>query len=479
MVYYCPVGLTKKDGTLMLLSTICSAALLVIPYIYRSFGVIAGLGITLFISVLSLLGLLVQSLVIRYVPLRYASFFSLAQITNPRLGILFDFGIALRCFGSCIIHLIVIRDLIPVLFTTGREIVQTIDDSTVTSKTDLKLGIIVMFIIAPLCLVRSIYLAKYLKKMAAGVVSYFILMLILTPLIHHDKINDLRDKISLGIPEDSNLSLIDVTAILIFVLNSHHHMFAMINEQEEMGFHDVKVIAITTTVIQFFVISIIGLAGYLTFGSNTKENILYQYPSFPEIIVVKIAYFILMILSIPFQCYPLRAALNRIKNWIHGRIETKKNDYNVNEQARNSDASASTIVADLTTPLLLTCEGHSIPIEELVEEGSHKQLEVKPTTYRNFIIYTVMILICIYPISMTDVSMISVLSFIGCTAATLISYILPGIFAYQLIGVEYESFSTKTPFLTTFFKYSGLSLAIIGVLICTIFLILVLPLQIF
>ena len=477
MVYYCPVGLTKKDGVFMLLCTMCSAVLLAVPYIYKSFGIIAGLGITLLISLLSLLGLLVQSLVIRYVPLRYASFFSLAQITNPKLGILFDFGIALRSFGSCLIHLVVIRDLLPILFSTGDNTLQTLDEVEVTNRTDVQLGIIIIFIIAPLCLLRGIYLAKYVKKIAFSIVAYFILILILMPLFHYNKIDDLRGKIYFGIPPNKDINVVGVLAILVFLLNSHHHMFAMINEQEEMGFHEVKMIAVTTVLIQFSIISIIGLTGYLTFGDNVKENILSQYPSFPEIIVVKVTYFILMILSFPFQCYPLRAALNRIKNWVRRRLEFKKEDDNSNNESRNSDASASTLVSDQTTPLLLTCEGHTIPIEELVEEGSHKQLDIRPTTQRNFTIYTIVILICTYPISMTNISMMNILSFVGCTAAVLISYILPGIFAYQLIGVEYESFSTKTPFITTFFKYSGLGLAIIGVLISTVYLLFILPLQ--
>lgn len=477
MVYYCPVVLTKKDGVFMLLGTMCSAALLAVPYIYKSFGIIAGLGITLFMSILSLLGLLVQSLVIRYVPLRYASFFSLAQITNPKLGILFDFGIALRCFCSCLMHLIVIRDLLPILFTTDDdELLQNLDGTTVTARTNLQLGMLIIFVITPLCLLRGIYLAKYVKKIAFIIVAYFILILVLVPFFHHDKIDDVRGKIYLGIPPNKDINIIEVLAVLIFLSNSHHHMFAMINEQEEMSFDEMKMIAMTTVLLQFLVISVVGLTGYLTFGSNIRENILCQYPSFPEIVVIKVAYFCLMTLSFPFQCYPLRAALNRIKIWILRRLELEKEDDNSNNESRNSDASASTLVSDQTTPLLLTCEGHTIPIEELVEEGSHKQLDVRPTTQRSSTIYTIMILVCAYPVSMTEMSMISVLSFVGCTAAVLISYILPGIFAYQLIGVEYESFSTKIPFVTSFFKYSGLGLATIGVLISTVYFLFVLPL---
>ncbi|CAB4252150.1 similar to Saccharomyces cerevisiae YER119C AVT6 Vacuolar aspartate and glutamate exporter [Maudiozyma barnettii] len=482
MLYYCRVSSTVKDGVARLMNTLCSAGLLAIPYIYRPFGLVTGICMTFFVSLLALIGLLVQAQVIRYVSLRYASFFSLAQITSPKLGIIFDFAIASRCFCSCVIHLLVIRDLLPVPFTSNSE---SMTEFLLSPR--IQLTFITVIVIIPFCFSRNVCVTKHLMRLSIMVLVYFGCVITILFWMKPGDLKDYRGKISIGIPhnindddndDDDDSNMLKSMALLIFVFNSHHHMFAMINEQEEIRFCEVKKIAMIVSSIQFFIALFIGVVGYLTFGNNVSENILCLYPALWSVSILKFFYIILMISCFLFQCYPLRASLNRIINWIQNRFYNKAVGDTFNDQSRNSDASAITMVYDQTTPLL-TCEGHTIPIEELVEEGSNKQLVIMPMTERNFKIYSSAILICAYLIAMTKITMISVLVFVGSTSSAVISYILPGIFAYQLIGIEYESFCTKRPFITSFFKYAGLCLAIFGIFVLMLYTIFILPHEIF
>ncbi|SMN18233.1 similar to Saccharomyces cerevisiae YER119C AVT6 Vacuolar aspartate and glutamate exporter [Maudiozyma saulgeensis] len=474
MPYYCRVSSTLKDGVIRLLNTLCSAGLLAIPYIYRPFGLVTGVTVTFFISLLALIGLLIQAQVIRYVPLRYASFFSLAQITSPKLGVIFDFAIASRCFCNCLIHLIVIRDLLPGVFTSNNE-----STNSLLLNPHVQLALITLFVITPFCFSKNVCITKHLTRLTIAVLTYFAFVIVLLPWVKSDSLRDYAGDISIGIPQHSDdTGMMKAISLLIFVFNSHHHMFAMINEQEEISFKEMKNIAIIVNSIQIFITLLIGILGYLTFGDNVSENILCLYPPICSISILKIFYIILMIVCFPFQCYPLRASLNRILNCIQNWFDNRTVEDTFNEQTRNSDASANALVYDQTTPLL-TCEGHTIPIEELVEEGSNKQLVIMPMTERNFKLYTGAILICAYLISITKIKMMSILVFIGSTSSTVTAYILPGIFAYQLIGIEYESFCTKRPFMTTFFKYSGLFLAIFGISMIMLYTVFLLPQELF
>lgn len=60
-----------------------------------------------------MMGLLLQSRIAKYGPLKNVSFFSLAQVVNPASSILFDAAIAIKCFGVGVSYMIVVGDLMP------------------------------------------------------------------------------------------------------------------------------------------------------------------------------------------------------------------------------------------------------------------------------------------------------------------------------------------------------------------------------
>ncbi|GMM55470.1 hypothetical protein DAKH74_020860 [Maudiozyma humilis] len=468
---FCKPELSLSGGILRLLSTISAAGLLVAPGIFRDIGLLYGVLLVYFIAAISLLALLLQVQVIRYVPLRYSSYFTLAQITSPSLAILFDISIALKGFLSCVIELIVIRDFLPE-FSVGTK--PSIVNFLIGKR--CLLGILTFLIIGPLCWSKGNDLFKYLTRSIVGTVAFFTAVLVYYSIVPPNQQGD--DTFT---PEIDHIlkhpSIFNAVAILFFIFGCQHSMFGVINEQKDKLFRGIRRIAFISVSIQLGVVLLICTSGYMAFKSNMKDNIINNFPNTVAVIILKIMFILLMIITFPCQCYAQRAAFHRIYNWATTTAESEDIAQNEYGHSRNSDASTSNIVISETTPLLM-CEGHTIPIEELVEEGSVRQFDIRPVSETTYTIMTIGIVLCAYAFTLLSVSLVELVVVIGSTSSTLISLILPGLFAYRLVGSEYISYEGHIPFLTKFYRDAGLILAIFGILIITTFLIFILPLDI-
>lgn len=444
--------------SIKLISTLCAAGLLTVPYSFKPTGLIAGIILTSIVGLLSLLGLVLQVQVIRYVPIRYASFFSLSQIANPKLGILFDFAIALRSFCSCVIYLIVIGDLVPGTnnFLSG--------DKPLLAR-NIQLTLITFMIIAPLCFIKRAKILSDVKKTTIPLILTFCILEIFYLVSPSSEVVDLKGEVSIGLPELDHNVFISLS-ILLFVFNCHQNMFTIINEQGTIVLRDVKYIAVLTNLLQCLITNLVGIVGYLTFGDQVAGNILKSYPNTVVIELFKFIFIISMILSFLVQCHRQRAAIDRIYHWC--TVCYLDNNGTNRNNSRISDASTRDIITAETTPLLV-CDGYRIPIEELIEEGSAKQPECIPLSDNRFRIITFGVVICSFIIALFTTSLVDVVAFAGATASVMISFILPGLYAYYLLGSEYSSISNRMPFTTAFLKYAGLLLAICGILIMMIF----------
>lgn len=469
MTLFCKPELSLSGGVLRLLSTMSTAGLLVVPVIFRDEGLLRGILLTASIAMLSLLALLLQAQSIRYVPLRYASYFTLSQITSPSLAILFDISIALKGFLSCVIELIVIRELLPNIETSNKPF-----PVNILLHKQFILGFLTFFLMGPLCWLNGNGLFKYLTRSTIGVVASLMVVLsyysVVSPTSRNEDILATNTDNILKHP-----TIFNAVAILLFVFGCQHSMFGVINEQRDKLYSCVKHIAYLTVSCQVAVVLTICASAYLTFGTTIQDNILNNlHNSFP-VIVLKMAFIFLMVITFPYQCYAQRAAFHRIYNWsTTSQKEDEEYAQSAYGHARNSDASTGNVVISETTPLLM-CEGHTIPIEELVEEGSVRQFDIRHISDTTYTIMTVAIVIFAYGFTLLNVSLIELVVVIGSTSSVLMSFVLPGLFAYRLVGSEYDCYRNKMPFLTSFYKNMGLFLAVFGILIITTFLVFILP----
>lgn len=145
---------------------------------------------------------------------------------------------------------------------------------------------------------------------------------------------------------------------------------------------------------------IIAVFGYLTFGSNVGANIIAMYPSTSLFVAVgQLAIAILVLFSYPLQVHPCRNCLDKVFQFGDSKGATKA----VSAQDEEDDES----VAD--------------------EDHSGGEMSVTKHTA-----LTSLIVAGGFTIAYFVDNLEMVLSFVGATGSTTISFILPGLFYWQM-----------------------------------------------
>lgn len=436
---------STRSGVITLLHTACGAGVLAMPYGFKPFGLIPGLLVIIFCALCSLGGLLLQAKVARYVPEKSASFFTLTQIINPNLSVIFDIAIAIKCFGVGVSYMIVVGDLTP-------QIASVFTSNHLLLNRNVHITLIMLFIVSPLCFLKRLSSLRYASLIALLSVAYLCVLILVHFVWPSEEIRDLKGHVSLWIPHDETNPLTTLP-IFVFAYTCHHNMFSVINEQMDNSFRHIKKVAIYAMFLALSLYLLVGGMGYLTFGDHIIGNIIKLYPQFASTTVGRIAIVLLVMLAFPLQCHPARASINHILFYLQEHLSPSKQNTRTDNTANAVD-EASTLIVNGDQEYM---------IDELIEEDSANQPPVVPLHGRKFVIITVFLLLASYLLAISVSSLARVLAVVGSTGSTSISFILPGIFGYQLIGSEVDSGSL--PFKTKLFKYAGLALAVWGVVV--------------
>ncbi|CAB4255901.1 similar to Saccharomyces cerevisiae YER119C AVT6 Vacuolar aspartate and glutamate exporter [Maudiozyma barnettii] len=440
---------SRKSGVVTLLHTACGAGILAMPYGFRPFGWFPGIFILTLCGLCSAIGLLLQARVAQYAKNQNASFFSLAQLINPNLSIMFDLAIAIKCFGVGISYIIVVGDLLPlILFVFTR--------NSLLLDRNFNITLIMIFVIAPLCFMKRLNSLRYASMVAMSSVAYLCVLVLFHFLFPSEDITNLKGNVSYGFPtgEPSPLTTLP---IFIFAYTCHHNMFSVINEQKDNSFKSVKYIAMSSMLLAYILYFLIGSAGYLTFGDNIVGNIITLYPLSLSSTIGRVAIVLLVTFAFPLQCHPARASIHHIMHYW--------------EQARKAvDIEEDNNSINLETSELTVAEEETLLAEELVVEESVEEPQVVPLTGRRFVIITTCILLASYLVAILVSELARVLSIVGATGSTSISFILPGTFGYKLIGSEHtndsgESEQEPLSKFDKFLKYAALGLIIWGIFV--------------
>lgn len=434
-----------RSGVVTLLHTACGAGILAMPYGFKPFGLLPGVATIAFCSLCSLNGLLLQAQVARYVPEKTASFFSLTQIINPNLSVIFDVAIAIKCFGVGVSYMIVVGDLMP-------QIAATFTSDKLLLNRNLHITLIMLFIVSPLCFMKKLNSLRHASMVALSSVAYLCVLVIIHFAWPSQEIDDMRGHVSVGLPKGGS-SPLTTLPIFVFAYTCHHNMFSVINEQANGSFDHVRKIAIYAMSFALCLYIVIGSLGYLTFGDHIVGNIITLYPQSTSTTIGRVAIVLLVMLAFPLQCHPARASINHILYYIQDHMTDAK---------PTTVTDANVEIHDESLTLIPHTDQEHI-IDELIEEESPQQPQVVPLQGKKFVIITTCLLIASFILAISVSSLARVLAIVGSTGSTSISFILPGIFGYQLIGSEYDS--AKIPLKTKLFKYSGLLLSIWGALV--------------
>lgn len=394
---------SPTSSLISLIKTISGAGLLSIPFAFSTDGLVCGVLIILLAGITSGYGLFLQVYVSKYVPAGHATFFNLCSITYPTLSVVFDIAIATQCFGCAISYLVLIGDLMPTIITSV---------PYVNLEYYKQFWIIISaFLCVPLSLLKNLDSLKYTSVLGLVAIGYMALLVVVHFLVG-DVPDSYRGEITLF--PLSATKVFSTFSIVVFAFTGHQNMFSIINEARNKSLSSLSTLVNLAITILAVLFIIIGVAGYLTFGDLVNGNIILLYPSAFSTTVGRFSIVFMVVFSFPLMIHPARISVNNIYFWILVHVLGKT----LEEEGHDSEHQESEN-HDETSPLIPSSKAYIVPFPDSTFYG-----------------ITALLLVVGYTAAVSIKSFALVLAVVGATGSTAISFILPGLFGYKLIGSE-------------------------------------------
>ncbi|KAJ2412020.1 hypothetical protein H4218_004794 [Coemansia sp. IMI 209128] len=393
-----PTG-TTLSSTINLANTILGSGMLSMPNAMAALGLVFGSLVIVFSACMSGMGLYLLSRCARRTPGRDSSFFAVSKLTYPKAALFFDAAIAIKCFGVSISYLIIFGDLMPEIA------------SALGFPTQLLLSrgfwiTVAIVVLIPLNFQRRLDALKYTSFTALLAVVYLfvvVAMFYFTPT---------RKPLPKGDVVLSKWSKEFFThlPVFVFAFTCHQNIFSVYNELRDNSSKQVNGTIKLSIGSACAVYQWIAILGYLTFGSKVAPNLLTMYDNGPVITFCRLSIAILVLFSYPLQCHPARNCLDKVITGIW-RACSKEPTFEAIVDEDEADNAPSTIAA--------SDEATQAPVVHVMSPAKHISI-------------TFGLMLLSYVVSMTVTSLDLVLSFVGSTGSTSISFILPGVFYYKM-----------------------------------------------
>ncbi|CAK9440627.1 uncharacterized protein LODBEIA_P46510 [Lodderomyces beijingensis] len=420
-------GASTISSAVSLLKTIIGAGLLSMPLAYSTDGTILGTVIILVAAITSGFGLFLQCYVSKYTTIGHATFFGLCSITYPQLSVVFDIAIAVQCFGCAVSYLVLIRDLMPTIVSH----IPYVDQRYYK----LFWLLVSTLFTVPLSFLKNLDSLKYTSILGLVAIGY-ISVLVIT----HWLIGDIPRTGIIEYFPSSATKVFSTFSIIVFAFTGQQNMFSIINEARDKSLPKLAHLVDFAIILATLLFVVVGLTGYLTFGANVNGNVILSYPNGWTTTLGRACVVFLVVFSFPLMLHPARISVNNI--WYELRAKFTK--LKAKEEEENAETNENT---------------------QLLSEPATNDQEVQskhrivPFPQWTFTTITVVLLVLGYTLAIAVKSFAFVLAIVGATGSTSISFILPALFGYKLIGSESDD-PTK---LERILKGLSLALAIWGV----------------
>lgn len=472
---------TLSSSIINLTKTIIGSGLLAIPYAFRDDGIFVGVCLTVLAAITTGFGFFVLAKCSKIlVNPRNSSFFTICMLTYPSLSPLFDFAMIVQCFGVGLSYLVLMGDIFPSLFGGNREL----------------WIIATSLIIVPLCSFKKLEHLKYSSILGLFALIYLSLlvisMFIKDILIQdHNTYPTVRGDIYWFRIYDIK-GLLSTFSIIIFAYTGSMNLFTIINELRDNSMTNIVKIINGSIIISSIGFLSVAVTGYLTFGSNTMGNIILNYDSNSIFVIFgNFALASMLLLSFPLLFHPLRIACNNLIVWIEINYQnnTSSSEYYGNLNINNSSTNGSNTLN--SQPITLTVNEEDLVDEnttflpppasssvsssylEQTNELASGNQEPTPLPGDNeqhtpfpdsrFCWITILLLSSMYILALRITSFALVLALVGATGSTSISFTLPGLFGYKLIGSDSLAVGQMISKRDQFYKRASLLLAIFGI----------------
>ncbi|CUA68877.1 Vacuolar amino acid transporter 5 [Schizosaccharomyces pombe 972h-] [Rhizoctonia solani] len=387
-----------------LANTIIGSGMLTFPLVMASGGILLGALTCLSSATIGALGLWMLSRCATRTPHRKSSFFAVSKITFPSAAVFFDAAIAIKCFGVSISYLIIIKGLMPAVVRSFYHVFTAPDVNPPWWAVSGHVWIVVFLaFLAPLCFLDRLDSLRHTSYVALFSVFYLVGIVIfcywfppegiIKPgeihLIHFDK------------------SFISTFPVQVFAFTCAQNLFPLYNELKSNTQARMNIVIFTSIFSATATYEVIALFGYLTFGSKVGPNIIAMYPSTTLFIAIgQFAIVIMVMFSYPLQVHPCRGCLDKVIGGAKKTIVPPSETQSLNEE-------------------------EEVEAEALDPHGSHGKMSTTKHVALTSAIVGFGFMIAYF---VDDLQLI--LSFVGSTGSTTISFILPGLFYFKLFRNE-------------------------------------------
>ncbi|WWD06078.1 hypothetical protein V865_004163 [Kwoniella europaea PYCC6329] len=360
---------------------------------------------------------------------RKASFNELARLTFGKgwATKLFDLAIAIKCFGVSVSYLIICKTLLPqVCYTLSKVFHHPLPEDSILLASHFWL-IVWMVVVIPLSFLRTLDALRFTSQIALLTVVYLVLVVVGWFAVKGVSPN--HGEVVLARFGRNTLSNFPVQ---VFAYTCSQNLFPIYNELKNKNQKKMNTVIVASMGSAAAVYEVIGIMGYLTFGSKVGSNVIAMYPPTSLIIAIgRLGIVLLVGLSYPLQVLPCRQSIHHLTHGLfrHPKLAKLTNGSGVGSSPNQTTEEESSESEDADD------ESEINPLVPKVDDHGH-HVHKHEMSKIEFIAITSVILVAGFLIAYNVHELEIILGFVGSTGSTIITFILPGFFYFRLFREE-------------------------------------------
>lgn len=429
-------------GTLSLTKTAIGSGVLGLPFALATTGWLVG-GIVMLLTWLgSFAGQSMLFACAHRVGGKNTSWYVLAERTQPWMSFAVDAVIALKCVGVTVSYLIVIGGLMPQASAT---LFGSTADSALATKT-FWITVAGFGLAAPLCCLKNLSALRFSSAFGLVTIIYVASLIVVFAVAHESTHACTASPCFVGISAwpESAFRLLESIPIFVFAFQCNTNVFMIFNEAPSAEPRlTVSRFVLPAHVTMLVIDALVAYAGFLLYGSNIKSNVLsgnFPADSIP-VAIGRLCMSVAVAVSIPLQFFPARVCILNLcdaaRKWWHRRkrsLSTSGDEAGLEELGLALSDAGTLKGNDLSTAMLLGGGDPSDPLNSPAAPSALTNAAADPNAARGTLYWTVtaVMFLTAYWIAYAVNSLGLVYELVGATAATMMSYTLPGLYVYAL-----------------------------------------------
>ena len=352
------------------------------------------------------------------------------RLCGPKVGYLVEFSVIIFCFGVCVAYIVAVGDML-------EDGVIKVFHSSLPNFISKESGMFIFWLafMFPLSCLKKIDSLKFSSCLGVASILFLVFVTVfesIKSITELDTVKELNNTVKLW--PSSLLDILQACPIIMFSFSCQVNVPQIYSEMKERSVESLMNAVRRAVSACFTLYFLMGSFGYLQFGSFTNENILKNYCVQDThdglVISAFLSISLAIVVAFPLNVFPCRAAICTISS-----------------RFTNTPVSDSSI-SDKKVPLLSQQEEESTQ-DDIVRVVSHNSTTEVQENHRFYAIsFLVSFASFLIARIVPDISV--VFGLIGGTAAAILGFVMPALFALKLNLVENNLMKKISIFLLLF-----------------------------